>query len=341
MGNSIVDKLAKKYQGILINTLADDLPKVDMLSTGSLQLDAITGGGFPRGRISVVWGPPSGGKSTLMMYCAAQTSKHGKVMFIDAENGFEQGYAKQIVEANKGRPENIVVVQPFSGSEALQVADEAINEKFDLVVIDSVPALTTSAELNASDPEDTHWAALARLLSRYIKATRSRLNQSNTALVFVNQVRASMEQYVEFNMPGGYELRHAAWLHLLVRRVGRPIMSGDEMIGIVTRVRVNKNKVRAAGEKADVELIFGVGVDRYNDTAQAAISSGIIKQTGAWFSFGDHKWHGRNGVTDALRNDEALYDAVVNEVMKCHNNKEANGHEKQGEEPDTSTSRTT
>ncbi len=276
--------LNKKFgQGSLMTLNSSTKLDETAISSGSLRLNRALGiGGYPRGRIIEIYGPESSGKTTLTLHAIAQVQANGgTAAFIDAEHAFDPGYAEALgVDLKK-----LLVSQPDCGEQGLDIASALSDSgKVDLIVIDSVAALVPKAEI-AGDMGDHHVGLHARLMSRAARRITGEANRTKTTVIFINQLR--MKIGVLFGNPetttGGNALKFFASLRLDVRRIGK-VTAGDEVIGNRTRVKVVKNKLAAPFNEAEFEIRFGTGIDTLGELLDEAVTFGLIKKSGAYFS---------------------------------------------------------
>ena len=261
---------------------------IEAISTGSLGLDIALGiGGLPRGRVVEIYGPESSGKTTLALQVVAEARKlGGTAAFIDAEHALDITYAAKLgVDVD-----NLLVSQPDTGEQALEITDMLVRSSaIDIIVIDSVAALTPKAEIEG-DMGDSHMGLQARLMSQALRKLTGNIKRSNTLVVFINQLR--MKIGVMFGNPetttGGNALKFYASVRLDIRRIGA-IKRGDEVVGNETRVKVVKNKVAPPFKQAQFDILYGEGVSREGELIDMGVKQGIVEKAGAWYSYGKER----------------------------------------------------
>ena len=261
---------------------------VEVVSTGSLSLDiALGAGGLPKGRVIEIYGPESSGKTTMSLETIAQMQKQGgTAAFIDAEHALDPVYAEKIGI----NLDELLISQPDTGEQALEITDMLVRSgAVDMIVIDSVAALTPKAEIEG-DMGDSHMGLQARLMSQALRKLTANIKRSNTLVIFINQLR--MKIGVMFGNPetttGGNALKFYASVRLDIRRIGA-IKKGDEIIGNETRVKVVKNKVAPPFKQAEFEIIYGEGVSFLGELVDLGVKYGFINKAGSWYSYGDAK----------------------------------------------------
>ena len=313
-----MDKIEKSYGRGAIMKLGDDsVEEVAVIPTGSIALNAALGvGGYPRGRVIEIYGPESSGKTTLAIHAIAEAQKAGGIAaIIDAEHAFDRFYAEKLgVDV-----ENLWISQPDSGEQALEIADQLIRSSaVDIVVIDSVAALTPKAELEG-DMGDSKMGLQARLMSQALRKLTATISKTNTTCVFINQLRDKIG--VMFGNPetttGGNALKFYASVRLDIRRVSQ-LKDGDEVIGNQTRVKVVKNKVAPPFRKAEFDIMFGEGISRAGEIIDLGVDKGIIKKSGSWFSYGDTKLgQGRDAAKKCIEDNPELADELKAAIMEA------------------------
>ena len=315
-------KIEKDYGKGSIMKLGDEqVEKVDVIPTGSIGLNAALGvGGFPRGRIIEIYGPESSGKTTLALHAIAEAQKaDGIAAFIDAEHAFDRFYAAKLgVDV-----ENLLISQPDNGEQALEIADQLIRSSaIDIIVIDSVAALTPKAEIEGAMGA-TKVGLQARLMSQALRKLTSTINKTNTTCIFINQLREKIG--IMFGNPetttGGNALKFYASVRLDIRKV-TSIKDGDNVVGNVVRVKVVKNKVAPPFRKCEFEITFGEGISRIGEIVDLGTELDIIRKSGSWFSYGDTKiGQGRDAVKRLLADNPELCDeleAKINEALNAN-----------------------
>lgn len=297
--------------------------KIDAVSTGSIALDLAIGiGGVPRGRITELVGPESVGKGTVAQHIVAEAqAKGGICAWIDAEHSLDRKYA----EACGVNVDDLIICQPDYGEQGLDVAEALIrSEQVAVVIVDSVAALTPRAELEGT-MEDMQVGALARLMGKGLRKLAGATSKSNTALVFTNQIREAVGKFSPHGTPettpGGRALKHAASVRIDIRRV-EEIKDGKEVVGIVSRCRIKKNKVAPPLKECQIEIYYGHGIDKAASLVSAAVETGVIKKGGSWLTFGETRWHGMDEAKRVISADpellEQIDDAVRNAVRNQH-----------------------
>ncbi|MBT5220376.1 MAG: recombinase RecA [Woeseia sp.] len=279
---------------------------IESVSTGSIGLDTALGiGGLPRGRVVEIYGPESSGKTTLTLQVIAETQKlGGTAAFVDAEHALDPQYAEKLGV----NVDELLVSQPDTGEQALEITDMLVRSgAIDIVVIDSVAALTPKAEIEG-EMGDSHMGLQARLMSQALRKLTGNIKRSNTMVIFINQIR--MKIGVMFGSPetttGGNALKFYASVRLDIRRIGA-IKKGDEVIGNQTRVKVVKNKVSPPFKQAEFEILYGHGISREGEIIDHGVDQGIIDKAGSWYSYGtDRIGQGKENVRVYLLNNPEI-----------------------------------
>lgn len=287
---------------------------IEAVSTGSIGIDIALGiGGMPKGRIVEIYGPESSGKTTLALSVIAQSQKKGGTCaFIDAEHALDPSYAKKIgVDV-----ENLLISQPDSGEQALEIADTLVRSgAIDVMVVDSVAALVPKAELEG-EMGDSHMGLQARLMSQALRKLTSTVARSNTLIIFINQIR--MKIGVMFGNPetttGGNALKFYASVRMDIRRIGA-IKDKEDVIGSQTRVKIVKNKVAPPFKTVDFDIMYGEGISKTGELIDLGVKSGIVDKAGAWFSYNGEKiGQGRENAKNFLKENPAIADEIENRI---------------------------
>ena len=309
--DNALKQIEKEYgQGTIMKLGTKDIVEVGPISTGSFGLDKALGiGGLPRGRVVEIYGPESSGKTTLTLQVIAECQKAGgSAAFIDAEHALDPEYAKALgVDIDE-----LVVSQPDTGEQALEVTDTLIQSKsLDVIVVDSVAALVPRAELEG-DMGDSHVGLQARLMSQALRKITGNIQKSNTMVIFINQIR--MKIGVMFGNPetttGGNALKFYSSVRLDIRRVGA-IKDGDEIVGNETRVKVVKNKVAPPFKVVDFQILYGKGINRIGEIIEYAVKKDVVEKSGSWYSYkGEKIGQGLNKATEFLRENSKLLDEI-------------------------------
>jgi len=311
-----MEKIDKNFGKGAIMKLGDDrVEDVAVIPTGSVTLNLALGvGGYPRGRVIEIFGPESSGKTTLAIHAMAEVQRQGGIAaIIDAEHAFDRFYAEKLgVDTD-----SLLIAQPDSGEQALAIADELIRSAaVDLVVIDSVAALTPKAEIDG-EMGDNKVGLQARLMSQALRKLTATINKTQTTCIFINQLREKIG--VMFGNPetttGGNALKFYASVRLDIRRVSQ-IKDGDEVIGNQVRVKVVKNKVAPPFKKAEFDLMFDEGISRSGEIVDLGVAKGILTKSGSWFSYNGQKLaQGRDAVKKLLRENPDLADELEAQIM--------------------------
>ncbi len=315
-----IDKIEKDHGKGTIMKLGDNkVVDVPVIPTGSIGLNAALGvGGYPRGRVIEIFGPESSGKTTLAIHAIAEAQKAGGIAaIIDAEHAFDRFYAEKLgVDV-----ENLFISQPDDGEQALEIADQLIRSSaIDIIVIDSVAALTPKAEIEG-DMGDNRVGLQARLMSQALRKLTASINKTNTCCIFINQLREKIG--IMFGNPetttGGNALKFYSSIRLDIRRATQ-IKEGDEVIGNQTRVKVVKNKVAPPFRKAEFDIMFGEGISKAGEIIDMGVETGIIKKSGSWFSYGDSKLaQGRDACKRIIQDNPELAAELEEKIMQVLN----------------------
>jgi recombination protein RecA len=290
---------------------------MEVISTGSLNLDLALGiGGYPKGRIVEIYGPESSGKTTLAIHAIAEAQKKGGICaIIDAEHAFDRFYAENLGV----KTEDLLISQPDNGEQALEIADNLIRSgAIDLLVIDSVAALTPRAEIEG-EMADSQVGLQARLMSKALRKLTSNISKTGCCCIFINQLREKIG--VMFGNPetttGGNALKFYASVRLDIRRAAQ-IKDGENMIGNRTRVKVVKNKVAPPFTKAEFDIMYGTGISKTGEIIDLGVDLNIIKKSGSWFSYGETKLgQGRDAVKSLLEDNLELMDELEAKIKEA------------------------
>ncbi|HVR61614.1 MAG TPA: recombinase RecA [Polyangia bacterium] len=293
-------------------------PEVRVVPTGSLGLDIALGvGGLPRGRIMEVYGPESSGKTTLALHAVAQAQKAGGICaFVDAEHALDVGYARKLGV----RTDDLLVSQPDCGEQALEITEMLVRSgAVDVIVVDSVAALTPRAELEG-EMGDAHVGLQARLMSQALRKLTGTISKSNTLVIFINQIR--MKIGVMFGNPetttGGNALKFYASVRLDIRRVGA-LKDGEKVVGNRTRVKVVKNKMAPPFREVEFDILYGEGISHEGDLIDLGAECGVVEKSGAWFGFeGDRIGQGRENAKQYLRDHPDVANKIEVRVLAHH-----------------------
>ena len=318
-----MDKIEKSFgKGSIMKMGDDHVQEVEVIPTGSIALNAALGvGGYPKGRIIEIYGPESSGKTTLAIHAIAEAQKAGGIAaFIDAEHAFDRFYAAKLgVDID-----NLWISQPDNGEQALEIAEQLIRSSaIDIIVIDSVAALTPKAEIEG-DMGDNRVGLQARLMSQALRKLTSAISKTNTTCIFINQLREKIG--VMFGNPetttGGNALKFYASVRLDIRRANQ-LKDGEEVIGNQVRVKVVKNKVAPPFRKAEFDIMFGEGISRSGEIIDLGAELGIIKKSGSWCSYNDTKLgQGRDAAKQCIQDNPELAEELEGLIFNALKDKE-------------------
>lgn len=313
-----MDRLDKTYGKGTVMKLGDEVvEKVDVIPSGSLNLDLALGiGGYPKGRIVEIYGPESSGKTTLAIHAIAECQKQGGICaIVDAEHAFDKFYAENLGVDT----ENLLISQPDNGEQALEIADNLIRSgAIDLIVIDSVAALTPRAEIEG-EMSDSSVGLQARLMSKALRKLTGTISKTGCCCIFINQLREKIG--VMFGNPetttGGNALKFYSSVRLDIRR-STQIKDGDAVQGNRTKVKVVKNKVAPPFRRAEFDIMYGAGVSKTGEVIDLGVDQGIIKKSGSWFSYGDTKLgQGRDAVKNLLADNPELMEELEAKIKEA------------------------
>ena len=313
-----MQNIEKNFGKGSIMKLGDEkIEDVEVIPTGSIALDAALGvGGYPKGRIIEIYGPESSGKTTLAIHAIAEAQKQGGIAaFIDAEHAFDRFYAQSLgVDVD-----NLLISQPDNGEQALEIADQLIRSSaIDIIVIDSVAALTPKAEIEG-DMGENKVGLQARLMSQALRKLTATVAKTKTTCIFINQLREKIG--VMFGNPetttGGNALKFYASVRIDIRK-GASIKEGDNIVGNQVKVKIVKNKVAPPFRRAEFEIMFGEGISRVGEIIDLGVQYGILKKSGSWFSYADSRiGQGRDAVKSVLRDNPELCDEITQKIFKA------------------------
>lgn len=318
----VLDKMDKTYGKGTVMRMGDSAidDSIGIIPSGSLGLDIALGiGGYPRGRVIEIYGPESSGKTTLTLHAIAEAQKAGGIAaFVDAEHAFDRTYAEKLgVDV-----ENLIISQPDNGEQALEIADNLIRSgAIDIIVIDSVAALTPKAEIEG-EMGDSRMGLQARLMSQALRKLTATISKTKCTAIFINQLREKIG--VMFGNPetttGGNALKFYASVRLDIRRVTQ-IKTGDEATGNHVRVKVVKNKVAPPFRQAEFDIMFGEGISKVGEILDVGVEKGIVQKSGSWYSYKDSKLgQGRDAVKDLLKDNPELSEELeisIKEAIKA------------------------
>ncbi len=313
-----LDKMDKTYGKGAVMRLGDNaVEEVEVIPTGSLGIDIALGvGGYPRGRVVEIYGPESSGKTTLTLHAIAEAQKQGGIAaFIDAEHAFDRFYAENLgIDV-----ENLIISQPDNGEQALEIADNLVRSgAIDLLVIDSVAALTPKAEIEG-EMGDSRMGLHARLMSQALRKMTGSVSKTKCTVIFINQLREKIG--VMFGNPetttGGNALKFYASVRIDIRR-STQIKNADAVIGNRTKVKIVKNKIAPPFRTAEFDIMYGQGISKVGEIIDQGVEHGIIKKSGSWFSYGDTKLgQGRDAVKNIVLDNPELLEELEGKIKKA------------------------
>jgi recombination protein RecA len=315
-----LDKIEKGYGKGTIMKMGDSaIENIAFIPSGSISLDVALGiGGYPRGRVIEIFGPESSGKTTLAIHAIAEAQKAGGIAaFIDAEHAFDRFYAENLgVDV-----ENLYISQPDNGEQALEITDHLIRSgAIDIIVIDSVAALTPRAEIEG-EMGDSKMGLQARLMSQALRKLTANISKTHTTCIFINQLREKIG--VMFGNPetttGGHALKFYASVRVDIRRIGQ-LKEGDEIKGNRTKVKIVKNKLAPPFKKAEFDIMYGEGISRTGELIDLGVDLELIKKSGSWFSYDDTKLgQGRDAVKSLMLDNPELAEAIESKIVEALN----------------------
>lgn len=315
---AVMDKIEKDFgKGAIMKMSSKAVEAVPVIPSGSITLDIALGiGGYPKGRVIEIYGPESSGKTTLAIHAIAEAQKAGGIAaFIDAEHAFDSTYAQKLgVDVDE-----LLISQPDNGEQALEIADHLIRSSaIDIVVIDSVAALTPKAEIEGEMGE-SKMGLQARLMSQALRKLTASISKTGTVCIFINQLRDKIG--VVYGNPetttGGNALKFYASVRIDIRKAS-VIKDGEEQLGARAKVKIVKNKMAPPFRRAEFDLMYGEGISKLGEIIDLGVDNGIIKKSGSWFSYGDRKLgQGRDAVKELLKSDEALMGEIETKVREA------------------------
>ena len=313
--SAVMDKIEKDFgKGAIMKMSSKAVEIVPVIRSGSITLDQALGiGGYPKGRVIEIYGPESSGKTTLAIHAIAEAQKAGGIAaFIDAEHAFDSTYAQKLgVDIDE-----LLISQPDNGEQALEISDHLIRSSaIDIVVIDSVAALTPKAEIEGEMGE-AKMGLQARLMSQALRKLTASISKTGTVCIFINQLRDKIG--VVYGNPetttGGNALKFYASVRVDIRKAS-VIKDGEEQMGARAKVKIVKNKLAPPFRRAEFDIMYGEGISKLGEIIDLGVDNGIIKKSGSWFSYGDQKLgQGRDAVKEALKNNDALRDEIETKV---------------------------
>ncbi|MBL7113031.1 MAG: recombinase RecA [Bacteroidales bacterium] len=317
-----LSKIEKDYgKGSIMKMGDQPIEDVSIIDSGSISINLALGvGGYPRGRVTEIFGPEASGKTTLALHAIAEAQKAGGIAaFIDAEHAFDRFYAQKLgVDI-----ENLLISQPDNGEQALEITDHLIRSgAIDIVVIDSVAALTPKAEIEG-EMGDSKMGLQARLMSQALRKLTANISKTNTCCMFINQLREKIG--VVFGNPetttGGNALKFYASIRVDIRRTGQ-LKEGEDILGNRTRVKIVKNKVAPPFKKAEFDIMYGQGISKTGELVDLGVELELIKKSGSWFSYADTKLgQGRDAVKQLLMDNPELAEELETKIFESYNSK--------------------
>ena len=312
----VLEKMDRTYGKGTVMKMGDSaVEEVEVIPSGSLGLDIALGvGGYPKGRVIEIYGPESSGKTTLTMHAIAESQKAGGIAaFIDAEHAFDAVYAKKLgIDV-----ENLIISQPDNGEQALEIADNLIRSgAIDIVVIDSVAALTPKAEIEG-EMGDSKMGLHARLMSQALRKLTATISRTKCTVIFINQLREKIG--VMFGNPetttGGNALKFYASVRIDIRRSGSPIKVGEDAVGNRVKVKIVKYKVAPPFKNTEFDIMYGDGISKVGEILDLGVEFDIVKKSGSWFSYGDTKLgQGRDAVKELLKDNPELLEELAEKI---------------------------
>ena len=313
--SAVMDKIEKDFgKGAIMKMSSKKVDEVPVIPSGSITIDQALGiGGYPKGRVIEIFGPESSGKTTLAIHAIAEAQKAGGIAaFIDAEHAFDSAYARKLgVDIDE-----LLISQPDNGEQALEIADHLIRSSaIDIVVIDSVAALTPKAEIEGEMGE-SKMGLQARLMSQALRKLTASISKTRTVCIFINQLRDKIG--VVYGNPetttGGNALKFYASVRIDIRKAS-VIQDGEEQLGARAKVKIVKNKLAPPFRRAEFDIMYGEGISKIGEIIDLGVDLGILKKSGSWFSYGERKiGQGRDSVKELLKSDEALRDEIEAKV---------------------------
>ena len=313
--SAVMDKIEKDFgKGAIMKMSSKKVDEVPVIPSGSITIDQALGiGGYPKGRVIEIFGPESSGKTTLAIHAIAEAQKAGGIAaFIDAEHAFDSAYAQKLgVDIDE-----LLISQPDNGEQALEIADHLIRSSaIDIVVIDSVAALTPKAEIEGEMGE-SKMGLQARLMSQALRKLTASISKTRTVYIFINQLRDKIG--VVYGNPetttGGNALKFYASVRIDIRKAS-VIKDGEEQLGARAKVKIVKNKLAPPFRRAEFDIMYGEGISKIGEIIDLGVDLGILKKSGSWFSYGERKiGQGRDSVKELLKSDEALRDEIEAKV---------------------------